>query len=105
MIGISVAFSLTLSIQELAIPFIKLVATEVVSGVSGESEGTIRELFQQAKEIAPCVLFVDEVDAICPKRETAQREMERRIVTQLLACLDGESVEGCVCDALLPIPL
>ena len=37
----------------------------------------------------PCVLFIDEVDAICPKRETAQREMEKRIVTQLLACIDG----------------
>lgn len=35
------------------------------------------------------MLFIDEIDAICPKRETAQREMERRIVTQLLACLDG----------------
>ena len=41
------------------------------------------------QEHAPCVLFIDEIDAICPKRETAQREMERRIVTQLLACLDG----------------
>ena len=35
------------------------------------------------------MLFIDEIDAICPKRETAQREMERRIVTQLLVCLDG----------------
>jgi len=40
------------------------------------------------------VLFIDEIDAICPKRETAQREMERRIVTQLLACLDGEWAVG-----------
>ncbi len=39
---------------------------------------------------APCVLFIDEVDVICPKRETAQREMERRIVTQLMSCLDGK---------------
>ena len=76
-------------LQELGLPFIKLTATEIVSGVSGESEGTLRELFQLAKDHAPCVLFIDEVDAICRKRETAQREMERRIVTQLLACLDG----------------
>ena len=62
----------------------------MVSGVSGESEGTIRDLFSLAKSHAPCVLFIDEVDAICRKRETAQREMERRIVTQLLSCMDGE---------------
>lgn len=78
------------SLQELGLPFIKLAATEIVSGVSGESEGTLRDLFQLAKDHAPCVLFIDEVDAICRKRETAQREMERRIVTQLLACLDGK---------------
>lgn len=38
---------------------------------------------------APCLLFIDEIDAITPKRETAQREMERRIVAQLLTCMDG----------------
>lgn len=76
------------------LPFIKLAATEVVSGVSGESESTIRDLFSLAKSHAPCILFVDEIDAICRKRETAQREMERRIVTQLLSCMDGE------CDAI-----
>ena len=42
------------------------------------------------KEHAPCVLFLDEIDAISPKRETAQREMERRVVTQLLSCMDGK---------------
>ena len=66
-----------------------MAATEVVSGVSGESEGTLRDLFALAKSHTPCVLFLDEIDAICRKRETAQREMERRIVTQLLACMDG----------------
>ena len=40
--------------------------------------------------LAPCVLFIDEIDAITPKRETAQREMERRIVAQLLSCMDGK---------------
>jgi ribosome biogenesis ATPase len=39
---------------------------------------------------APCLLFIDEIDAITPKRETAQREMERRIVAQLLTCMDGK---------------
>ena len=41
--------------------------------------------------LAPCILFLDEIDAITPKRETAQREMERRIVAQLLSCMDGQS--------------
>lgn len=65
-----------------------LAATEVVSGVSGETEEKLRNLFNRAKEYAPCILFIDEIDAITPKRETAQREMERRVVTQLLACMD-----------------
>ena len=39
---------------------------------------------------SPCVLFIDEIDAITPKRETASKDMERRIVSQLLTCMDGE---------------
>lgn len=63
---------------------------ELVGGVSGESEERIRELFKTALELSPCVLFIDEVDAITPNRQTAQREMERRIVAQLLSSLDGK---------------
>ncbi|ESO87775.1 hypothetical protein LOTGIDRAFT_166366 [Lottia gigantea] len=73
---------------ELGLPFIKLAATEVVSGVSGESEEKIRDLFEKAVSNSPCIVFMDEIDAITQKRETASKEMERRIVTQLLACLD-----------------
>ncbi|VDP21554.1 unnamed protein product [Soboliphyme baturini] len=73
---------------ELALPFMKLAGTEIISGVSGESEKKIRDLFIQATTSAPCVLFIDEVDAISPRRENATREMERRIVSQLLSCLD-----------------
>ncbi|XP_023224486.1 nuclear valosin-containing protein-like [Centruroides sculpturatus] len=73
---------------QLELPFIKIAATEVVSGVSGESEEKIRDLFDKAVNSAPCILFIDEIDAITPKRETAQREMERRIVAQLLTCMD-----------------
>jgi ribosome biogenesis ATPase len=79
---------------ELGLPLLKVSAPEVVSGMSGESEGKIRELFEQAKASAPCVLFLDEIDAITPKRETAQREMERRIVAQLLTCLDEVNTSG-----------
>lgn len=64
-------------------------APELIGGVSGESEERIRELFDRAVESAPCVLFIDEVDAIMQNRQNAQREMERRIVAQLLTCLDG----------------
>ena len=41
------------------------------------------------QRLAPCILFIDEIDAITPKRESAQREMERRIVAQFLTCMDG----------------
>ncbi len=44
------------------------------------------------KETAPCVLFIDDIDAITPKRELAHREMERRIVTQLISCMDGKLI-------------
>lgn len=70
-------------------PLIKVAAPELIAGVSGESESRIRELFEQALAVAPCVLFLDEVDAVATHRATAQKEMERRIVAQLLSCLDG----------------
>ncbi|NXP06707.1 NVL protein, partial [Thinocorus orbignyianus] len=73
---------------ELELPMLKVAATEVVSGVSGESEQKLRELFEQAVTSAPCVLFIDEIDAITPKREVASKDMERRIVAQFLTCMD-----------------
>ncbi|KAI8338398.1 P-loop containing nucleoside triphosphate hydrolase protein [Chlamydoabsidia padenii] len=76
---------------ELQVPFINISAPSIVSGMSGESEKKIRDVFEDAKSNAPCLLFIDEIDAITPKRETAQREMERRIVAQLLTCMDDLS--------------
>uniref|UniRef100_A0A8C3TB72 Nuclear VCP like n=1 Tax=Chelydra serpentina TaxID=8475 RepID=A0A8C3TB72_CHESE len=73
---------------ELELPMLKVAATEIVSGVSGESEQKLRELFEQAVSSAPCILFIDEIDAITPKREVASKDMERRIVAQLLTCMD-----------------
>jgi ribosome biogenesis ATPase len=61
--------------------------------MSGESEAKLRELFAEAVSKAPCIVFIDEIDAITPKRETAAREMERRIVAQLLSCMDEISFE------------
>ena len=74
--------------QEAKVPFFSIAATEIVSGMSGESEAKIRELFTTAAAHAPSIIFIDEIDAIVPKRESAQREMERRIVAQLLASMD-----------------
>ncbi|KAJ6577286.1 P-loop containing nucleoside triphosphate hydrolase protein [Mycena capillaripes] len=76
---------------ELGVPFISISAPSIVSGMSGESEKTLRDTFEEAKRVAPCLLFIDEIDAITPKRESAQREMERRIVAQFLTCMDEMS--------------
>lgn len=76
---------------ELGVAMVRVAAPELVAGMSGESESRVRELFAQAKKAAPCILFIDEIDAITPKRESASREMERRIVAQLLSSLDDLS--------------
>lgn len=78
---------------ELGVPFITLSAPSIVSGMSGESEKALREHFEEAKKMAPCLVFIDEIDAITPKRESAQREMEKRIVAQLLTCMDDLALE------------
>lgn len=56
--------------------------------LSGASEENIRDLFSKAYRTAPSIVFIDEIDAIASKRENLQREMERRIVTQLMTCMD-----------------
>lgn len=78
---------------ELGVPFIAISAPSIVSGMSGESEKALREHFEEAKRLAPCLVFIDEIDAITPKRESAQREMEKRIVAQLLTCMDDLALE------------
>lgn len=76
---------------QLNIPLLEIAATELVAGLSGESEERIREIFNQAALTAPCVLFIDEIDAISSNRGNAQKEMERRMVTQLISSLDSLS--------------
>lgn len=78
---------------EVGVPFIALSAPSIVSGMSGESEKALRDHFEEAKRMAPCLVFIDEIDAITPKRESAQREMEKRIVAQLLTCMDDLALE------------
>ncbi|KAI0432881.1 putative AAA family ATPase/60S ribosome export protein Rix7 [Xylaria sp. FL1042] len=72
----------------LGVAFIPVSAPSLVAGMSGESEKKIRELYDEAKNLAPCLIFIDEIDAIMGKRENAQREMEKRIVAQMLTCMD-----------------
>ncbi|KAF3936490.1 Paraplegin [Dactylella cylindrospora] len=72
------------------VPFIPVSAPSVVSGMSGESEKKLREIFEEAIKLAPSIIFIDEIDAVMPKRESAQREMEKRIVAQMLTCMDGD---------------
>ncbi|KAI0910246.1 putative AAA family ATPase/60S ribosome export protein Rix7 [Ustulina deusta] len=73
---------------DLGVAFIPVSAPSLVAGMSGESEKKIRELYDEARKLAPCLIFIDEIDAIMGKRENAQREMEKRIVAQMLTCMD-----------------
>jgi ribosome biogenesis ATPase len=61
----------------------------LVSGVSGGSEKNIRELFDSAREASPCVIFLDELDAVCSSREDSSKEMTGRIIAQLLSSMDS----------------
>lgn len=79
---------------KLGVPFIEILGPSVVSGMSGESEKQIREHFEKAKEVAPCLIFIDEIDVIAPKRDSAQSQMEKRIVAQLLISMDSLAMEG-----------
>lgn len=69
---------------ELDLPYFRVAATELVSGVSGESESTIRNLFTEASAAAPALIFLDELDAIAPKRDSNASSVENRMVAQLL---------------------
>ncbi len=74
--------------------FISISGPELVSKFVGESEEKLRDIFKEAKEKAPTIIFMDEIDAIAPKREEATNEVERRMVSQLLTLLDGMPSRG-----------
>ncbi len=67
---------------------------EIMSKFYGESEARLREIFQKALETAPSIIFIDEMDAIAPKREEVTGEVERRVVAQLLSLMDGMGARG-----------
>jgi transitional endoplasmic reticulum ATPase len=62
---------------------------EVISKYYGESEKQLREIFDEAANNAPAIVFLDEIDSICPKREDVSGEVERRVVAQMLTLMDG----------------
>jgi transitional endoplasmic reticulum ATPase len=74
--------------------FISISGPEIMSKYYGESEQRIREIFEEAKENAPAIIFIDEIDSIAPKREEVTGEVERRVVAQLLALMDGLEARG-----------
>ncbi|MEM2218153.1 MAG: CDC48 family AAA ATPase [Thermofilaceae archaeon] len=67
---------------------------EIMSKYYGESEARLREIFKEAEENSPAIIFIDELDAIAPKREEVTGEVERRVVAQLLALMDGLKGRG-----------
>ncbi|MBD3255575.1 MAG: AAA family ATPase, partial [Candidatus Lokiarchaeota archaeon] len=74
--------------------FISINGPEVMSKFYGESEKKLRKIFVEAEEKSPSIIFIDEIDAIAPKRETVTGEVERRVVAQLLALMDGLHSRG-----------
>lgn len=69
--------------------FFSINGPEIIHKFYGESEAALRKIFEEADRQAPSIIFIDEIDAIAPKRESAVGEVERRVVAQLLALMDG----------------
>jgi len=74
--------------------FISLSGPEIMGKYYGESEEKIREIFNQAEENSPSIVFIDEIDSIAPKRDEVSGEVEKRIVSQLLTLMDGMKSRG-----------
>jgi transitional endoplasmic reticulum ATPase len=82
--------------NETAAYFTHITGPEIMGKFYGESEGRLRSVFEEAKTNAPAILFIDEIDAIAPKREDmgGEKQVERRVVAQLLALMDGLESRG-----------
>jgi transitional endoplasmic reticulum ATPase len=74
--------------------FIPIAGPEIISKYYGESEQRLREVFEEARENAPSIIFIDELDSIAPRREEVTGEVERRVVAQLLTMMDGLEERG-----------
>ncbi len=74
--------------------FYSISGPEIMSKYYGESEQRLRDIFKEAQEKAPSIIFIDEIDSIAPKREETTGEVEKRVVSQLLALMDGLEPRG-----------
>ena len=80
--------------NEIGAYFVMINGPEIMSKFYGESEQRLREIFKEAEENAPSIIFIDEIDAIAPKREEVTGEVEKRVVSQLLTLMDGMKERG-----------
>jgi len=74
--------------------FKSIMGTEIMDKHYGESEAKLRAAFEEAYQNAPAILFIDEIDALAPRRDTAEQEVDRRVTAQLLALMDGMEDRG-----------
>ncbi len=75
--------------NEIKAQFISINGPEIINKYYGESEAKLRGIFEEAQKNNPCIIFIDEIDAVAPKREEVQGDVEKRIVAQLLSLMDG----------------
>jgi len=80
--------------NETSASFFSIAGPEIISKYYGESEQQLREIFEDAAEESPAIIFIDELDSIAPKREDVTGEVERRVVAQLLTMMDGLEARG-----------
>jgi transitional endoplasmic reticulum ATPase len=74
--------------------FISISGPEIIGKFYGESEARLREIFKEAREKSPTIIFIDEIDSIAPKRDEVTGEVERRVVSQMLSLMDGLEARG-----------
>jgi transitional endoplasmic reticulum ATPase len=75
--------------DSLGVNYIAIVAPEIVGKYYGEAEAKLRQVFEKATKAAPCLIFIDEIDALVPNRSQVEGEVEKRIVAQMLGLMDG----------------
>jgi transitional endoplasmic reticulum ATPase len=80
--------------NEIGASFFTINGPEIMSKFYGESEQRLREIFEEAKENSPSIIFIDEIDAVAPRRDEVTGEVERRVVAQLLTLMDGLEERG-----------